>query len=543
MSELLSSLNSRFGWVVLVARQVVGGQRYRAGMAIVARRLPVLGLVNPGKAATLSAIGSELDRVRAGLWDRFSGAKAAHLSKRKIRDQLMAERAPDAFNVPQRLWRATVEDTVDKIRAWQQVVIATEVRSKIYARANDDSDERKRLLILAKTGRWREDAWLSRQCRKAFASKTPRPRRSGRIVADNCSYDAHRDEQGRVWLAVMTPIRGQRLRLNLGPLPEELVPSSTIEISPDGRRGWQVIAAYPAKRVCSTRPRHLNLTPIDGIDAGVSEVFTNTDGRCFGAGQYQTIAKRAERDRARSKARSKLRAVRNHHRDRAAAATKAGDPATARAANAKARRIERHNLGHKKLSAQRAHDRAVTKDVVYQAVHDLVDTTAHIVAEDLSGLRGKSKYGRTASRVYAAWQRSFLADALASVPGRRGSAVTLINPAYTSQQVHPCGHLGIRRGKNVHCQTAGCPQQGIVFDTEINAARNILARATDPQITRFTPTREVKRILTERAGTVENCPTTTQVAVGNDGVNCERNNLPSKRISPRSKEQRQWTSV
>ena len=111
--------------------------------------------------------------------------------------------------------------------------------------------------------------------------------------------------------------------------------------------------------------------------------------------------------------------------------------------------------------------------------------------------------------------------------------MTLVNPAYTSQQVHPCGHLGIRRGKNIYCQTAGCPQQGIVFDTEINAARVIRDRATDPQITRYTPKHEVKRILTRRAGTVENCPTTTQVAAGNGGVNCERNNLPSKRTSPK----------
>jgi IS605 OrfB family transposase len=185
---------------------------------------------------------------------------------------------------------------------------------------------------------------------------------------------------------------------------------------------------------------------------------------------------------------------RDRYRSRAEAAADVGDTAAARAAAAKARRIERNNLGHEKLSAQRAHDRAVTKDAVYQAVHDLVDTTAHVVAEDLAGLRGKSKFGRTASRVYAAWQRSFLADALASVPSRRGSAVTLVNPAYTSQQVHSCGHLGVRRGKNVYCQTAGCPQQGIVFDTEINAARVIRDRATDPQITRYTPKHEVRQI-------------------------------------------------
>jgi IS605 OrfB family transposase len=500
----------------------------------VARRLPVLGTVNPGKHATLTMVGSELDRVRAQVWARFSGAKTAHLSKRQIRDRLMAEHAPDKFAVPQRLWRATVEDTVDKIRAWQQAVIATEVRPKIYSHIADD-DQRKRLLGLAKAGQWLRDPWLSRHCRIAFAGKQPRPRRSGRIVADNCSYEVRRDQRGRAWLAVMTPTRGQRLRLNLGAIPQELVPTSTIEISGDGRGGWQIIAAYPAQLVCSTRPRHQRLAAVEGIDAGVSEVFTDTSGRRYGAGQYQRIAARAQRDCARSMARNKLHLVRQRHLTRAATASTTGDTALAHAAAAKARRIERHNLGRNKLSAQRIRDRAVTKDVVYQAVHDLVDTTAHIVAEDLSRLRGKSKYGRTVSRVYAAWQRSFLADALASVPSRRGSAVTLINPAYTSQQVHPCGHLGIRRGKNVYCQTAGCPQQGIVFDTEINAARVIRDRATDPQISRYTPKREVKRILICRAGTVEHCPTTTQVTTPTGGVNCERNNLPPKRTTPLTK--------
>jgi hypothetical protein len=231
----------------------------------------------------LASIGSELDQVRAGVWRRFSGAKTAHLSKRQIRDRLMAERAPAGFALPQRLWRAGVEDTVDKIRAWQQAVIATEVRPKIYARTADEA-ERTRLLGLAKSGRWREDPWLSRQCRDAFANKRPQPRRSRRIVADNCSYDVQRDEQGRVWLAVMTPTRGERLRLNLGPVPDELVPTSTIQIGPDGRGGWEVIAAYSAQRVCSTRPQHQSLTRAEGIDAGVSEVFTDTTGRRYGAG-------------------------------------------------------------------------------------------------------------------------------------------------------------------------------------------------------------------------------------------------------------------
>ncbi|MGH3561668.1 MAG: hypothetical protein ACRDTN_07685, partial [Mycobacterium sp.] len=235
-------------------------------MTMVARRLPVCGSVNAGKAATLASMGAELDRVRAVVWARFSGAKTAHLSKRQIRDRLMAEDAPAGFGVPQRLWRATVEDTVDKIRAWQCAVIAIEVRPKIYAHADGDRAERNRLLVLAKPSRWREDRWLSRHTRKAFAGKTPRPRASGRIVADNCSYDIQRDQKGRVWLAVMNSTRGQRLRLNLGRLPEDMVPTSTIQIRPDGRGGWQVIAAYPANKVCSNRPRKNNLSRIDGID-------------------------------------------------------------------------------------------------------------------------------------------------------------------------------------------------------------------------------------------------------------------------------------
>ena len=71
---------------------------------VVTRRFPVLGPVNSGKSATLAAMGFELDRVRAGVWARFSGAKSAHLSKRQIRDRLMAERASAEFGVPQRLW-------------------------------------------------------------------------------------------------------------------------------------------------------------------------------------------------------------------------------------------------------------------------------------------------------------------------------------------------------------------------------------------------------------------------------------------------------
>lgn len=42
-------------------------------------------------------------------------------------------------------------------------------------------------------------------------------------------------------------------------------------------------------------------------------------------------------------------------------------------------------------------------------------------------------------------------------------------------------------GKNVYCQTVGRAQQGIVFDTETNAARVIRDRIADREITRYAP--------------------------------------------------------
>ena len=186
---------------------------------VVTRRLAVIGRLDTGQRVTFNRMGVVLDGVRALVWERFCGAKTAHLSRREVRDRLMAQRCADGFAVPQRLWRATVEDTVDKIGAGQQAELSGAVQRKIYVRAGDDEQERKRLLRLAKCGDWLRDAWLARQCRKVFAGKRPKPKRSGRIVADNLSDDVQRDTTGRVWLTVMTAVRGQRLRLNLGTLP------------------------------------------------------------------------------------------------------------------------------------------------------------------------------------------------------------------------------------------------------------------------------------------------------------------------------------
>jgi transposase len=51
-----------------------------------------------------------------------------------------------------------------------------------------------------------------------------------------------------------------------------------------------------------------------------------------------------------------------------------------------------------------------------------------------------------------------------------GVPLVLVDPAYTSQTCHVCGHRGHRSGLKFSCTTCG------VFDADINSAKNIAAR-------------------------------------------------------------------
>ncbi|MCY4520588.1 MAG: zinc ribbon domain-containing protein, partial [Caldilineaceae bacterium] len=76
---------------------------------------------------------------------------------------------------------------------------------------------------------------------------------------------------------------------------------------------------------------------------------------------------------------------------------------------------------------------------------------------------------------------------------RRGSALALVNPAYTSQIDSRTGLLqGRRRWDRFYCL------DGVVLDADANAACNILARLYDEEITLYMPYREVKALLAEQ---------------------------------------------
>lgn len=134
------------------------------------------------------------------------------------------------------------------------------------------------------------------------------------------------------------------------------------------------------------------------------------------------------------------------------------------------------------------------RDVTYRAVNAVVDKAGTVVAEDLTKtFTGRKMLGRNMNRRLAAWTKGVTAQALNDVSERRGSALRLVNAAYTSQVDPRTGLLAVRRGDRLHLPV------GVVMHADHAAAINILQRASDPDITLYTPHTRVKQILQERA--------------------------------------------
>ncbi|WP_227504139.1 zinc ribbon domain-containing protein [Acinetobacter sp. HR7] len=132
--------------------------------------------------------------------------------------------------------------------------------------------------------------------------------------------------------------------------------------------------------------------------------------------------------------------------------------------------------------------------MIFTATHRLVDKAKVIVAEDLtSPIQSKRNYGKNTNRRLNTWVKGLLADALTGISHRRGSTVHLVNSAYTSQIDSFSGLLiGTRKGDRFY------RTNGEVIQADWNAARNVLARLNDNEISRYTPYKTVKRILQER---------------------------------------------
>jgi hypothetical protein len=148
-------------------------------------------------------------------------------------------------------------------------------------------------------------------------------------------------------------------------------------------------------------------------------------------------------------------------------------------------------LGRKKIDARKERTQKQLRTLAFQAAHGIVDKAAVVVSEDLTSPIAAKQQWKQYNRRMSAWAKGVLAEALDSVCMQRQASHELVCGAYTSQMDSATGLLhGKRVGDKFY------RENGDVLQADHNAALNVLARLDDPDISRFTPHGEVRRIVT-----------------------------------------------
>ena len=417
--------------------------------------------LNPGKLAALAEQARRLGAVRSEVWQRYGSIAGVNRTDRQIRDGWLKEGRE--FGVTATAWKETLRDAKADI---SMTVEAAKVEARRAIRRHaKDGDERKRLYTVLKYNQFADDPYLSRVMRKCW--RRGHNRTHDQIIVRSDNYTLFRlTEGGNVWLKIPGLERGKRIAV---PLNTTVEPTGTLRLILRGGR-VEVHHAIDVEQTADCGGE------IVGVDKGYSEVFVDSDGEHHGAELGDLLRSESDRLKIKNRNRAKLRAI----------AENCGDPA-------KRARIEKNNLGRAKADRRAHRVKSRVRDVVFKAVHAVVDKASVIAAEDLTAKMAGKKFGKNTNRRLAAWTKGTIAEALDNVSQRRGSTLVLVNPAYTSQIDHRNGCLlGKRAGDRFHCF------DGVVLQADENAARNVKARLSDPEIDRWTPYQKVKSILLTR---------------------------------------------
>ena len=221
--------------------------------------------------------------------------------------------------------------------------------------------------------------------------------------------------------------------------------------------------------------------PVVGVDGGITEHFTDSTGKHYGGSLGNALKERAARLTAKMRGRGHLHAMQKKH---------------LRSKNVrKARNIRRCNLGRKHLRGETSRFKADYTTTLNRSINSLIrhHRPSVIVTEKLD-MRVPSP-SRDLSRKVALWMRGTLTERFQFKTSAGGSRHVQVNPAYTSQTCPQCSnvHKMNRTGDAFKCSFCGH-----LDDADRVGAHNCALRIDDPEITVWTPHRQVRSILDRR---------------------------------------------
>jgi len=425
------------------------------------------------KHARLTEIAKRCGAVRHETWCRYGGLGGLGRTHRDIRDEdwMSGASLGRETKLPARIWKATLEDSLNAIKANRAVAVAKCV--KIVWRSPHTEQNKKQSSAILNHGDWIKHPLFHRLMRKHWPHGESHV--ANQIVLDVQGYTCF-TLNGQFWIKVSSLISGQRIAIPLGKFNHPITGAIRVRIRDDGE--VDILYTVDEVNACVNRPCG---TGEIGLDKGYSEVFTDSDGERHGEGLGELLSKESDHLKDVYAARQKITAIAKKTKNAA-----------------KAERIRKNNLGRKKLNARKRRHRQKVRTKIFTAAHAVLDKARTVVVEDLTKQIIGYDRGRKMNRRLAGWVKGLIQEAIESASRRRGASVNVINAAYTSQWLFGCSAFGKRIGEFIYC-----PLGRGVFAVDHIAAVNILHRKNDTGISRFLPYRQVKQVLEERSRQAE----------------------------------------
>ena len=416
--------------------------------------------------------------------------------ERKVRDGLVAESYASRNGLQNRAWKLALKDAYETVdRQWQS--LAAELRGRVARQADWTDDQKHYAYWLLKMsariaqlagGRAPEPEHFEirpeekRQVRN-YLRRVIRRRRGQRArvrIARSFTLDANMyrvfEHEGQQYIAIMSLKGRDRVII---PLTGNRKIEGNLRVVLDFDRQRVEVHVTTDVRPAAELPGE----PC-GLDAGMSEVYTDELGNQYGTEFGKTLVRQSDDVCDKGHKRNKLHQV-------AKKAEKKGN-------HKKAARIRKFNLGTKKLRRKQRRMKREIERQVNTALNDVLKTRqpSIIVTEKLD-MRGKAPSKRLSRRV-SQWARSTLKDRSEFKASAGGSRREDVNPAYSSQTCPTCGCVDKRNRKGDVFQCLYCGHRD---HADRVGAHNLKTRLGDPDISLWTPKERVKAVLSERFGT------------------------------------------
>lgn len=411
---------------------------------------------------------------------------------RFIRDRAVNAQYQSPYGLQARMWKLALQDAAEMMdRYWQSLF--EKIKSDLYQSTLTEEQKHyafwllkqydclKQILSaeapLFKKLHFKERKqvmhYLRRKIRQ-YKRHYPQIKKARSFVLDDNCYDIF-EHEGRQYIHIMTLTPRKRLAI---PLTGKTVVKGNIRIV---LKGSILEIHYTSDLHAVTLVKN---DKVIAIDFGYSEVMTDDEGKHYGMELGNILTAASDQLKNKMQQRHKLHALYKKYQQ-----------SESKTHLKKAKNILNNNLGRIKHEQNQARIKATISREINTAFNELITKQNTIVISESLTHRFDYHYGRTWNRRLSAWVKGELKDRLSFKALAKGFSHQTVNPAYTSQT---CLHCDYVDPKNRNGNRFKCLYCRHVSDADWMAAMNLKSRYYDKDITRYTPYREVKRILLER---------------------------------------------